>query len=90
MIEIKRIERFNLRGKEFKSLREVYIDTENHLGAIIDSFDVTLTPKQRLNILSGIVHNKTALIATLSIVFDMSDDSMNSDVRNILDMDGVI
>lgn len=85
-MEVKRIEKYQYKGKEYKSLQDIYTELQNGLGVIIDRFDVTLTPKQKLNILKGIVKDKKTLIGLLSVEIDNSDNSLYGDFKNILDL----
>lgn len=88
-MEIQRVEIFKLAGVEYSTLKEVYTKVENDIGAIIDTFDVTLTPKQKLNILSGILSNKRALSGFLNIEIDFGD-GLQGDMRNLLDIADLI
>jgi hypothetical protein len=90
--EIKRKEYFVLHGEEFSSLRKVHTDVENRLGAVIDTFDVTLTPAQKLKIMAGMVHNKNAIKDLLSVDVDMNTNpnDIQVDLHNILDIAGRI
>jgi len=85
-MEIQRIEVYRLYGKEYRSIKDIQTDIENKIGRIIDSFDVTLTPKQRLNILAGMVKNKMEIVKLLSVEIDQSDDPMYRNMENILDI----
>ena len=84
-MEITKIERYKLRGVEFKTLATVREHVENQLGLIIDKLDVTLTPKQKLNILQGLTDNKRDMVTFLSVEFNMGDD-FQGDFKNILDI----
>ena len=88
MVEIKRIERYKLRGNEYASLKQIQDHVQNKIGLIVDKMDVTLTPKQKLNILQVIIDNKEALKVQLDVCIDLKhDDPLYSSMKNILDME---
>lgn len=84
-MEIKARSVYQYKGSDYSNLDDVKERVENHIGAVIDSLDVTLTPKQKLNILAGIVKNKRLLVELLTVEFNNSDDVMYENMVNILD-----
>jgi hypothetical protein len=74
------------RGKQFRSLDEIYYEVENEIGRIIDAMDVTFTPNQKLKIFAGLVQNRKRLIDLMSVEIDISENPMYGDYGNILDM----
>lgn len=86
-MEITEIITYKYNGKIYTSLKEVKAAVENKIGAIIDESDVTLTPKQKLNLLAAIVKNKKELSQILDVTFTIEGESFGRDiVKNILDL----
>lgn len=84
-MEIQPITSYKLNGTEYKSLKAIKTEIENKIGAIIDYSDVTLTAKQKLNLLAAIIKNKQELMFLLNITFDPDPHNMQSKHINILD-----
>jgi hypothetical protein len=70
----KQITTYKFDGKIFNSIKEVQVEIENRLGAIIDKMDPTLNSKQRLNILNSIINNRE----TIKILLNVCDEEGNS------------
>jgi hypothetical protein len=85
-MDITTVTTYKLNGKEFKSLAAIKTHLENSIGAIIDYSDVTLTPKQKLNLLAAIIKNKKELVYLLSVRFNEKENGLQSDWRNIFDI----
>lgn len=84
-MEIKKITRYKLNGVEYPDLAKMREHCENQLGAIIDKFDVTLTPKQKLNILNGLTANHVELRKWLSVSYiSEAENVLNDSPANIL------
>jgi len=88
-VEIVRvIETYSLDGAVYKSHKEIKVAQENKLGAIIDSFDVTLTTKQKVKIFDGIVANMDALEQVLGVGIEVEDgyEPSGTVIVNILNL----
>lgn len=83
-MEIKTITRYKFDSKEYNSLSEIKTDIENRIGKIIDYSDVTLSPKQRLNIFNAIIENKAEINRLLTITFTTEGEEYQD--KNILDL----
>lgn len=70
MPTVKRVEKFEYRGGLFNTIDAIEELIENKLGAIIDKMDVTLTPKQKLNILNTIIDERDPLVELLSVALE--------------------
>lgn len=93
MTQIKRIEKFNYKGHEYKSLPEIKSKVESDLGSIIDKMSRGLGIKHQLNseqklaILQMLVDNKDDIKKLLSVTYEVDTDSaLIFDERNILDL----
>lgn len=80
-----------LDGVEFQNLIKLQEYCENQLGAIIDKVDAmlpvhqTLTPKQKLGVLSVLIANREEVERALTVVIDLSDNPTHVDLTNVLD-----
>lgn len=83
-MEIQEITRWRFDGKEYNTVDAIKTEIENRIGKIIDYSDVTLNPKQRLNIHKAICENKTELRKLLSVTFDQNPNEGGKEI-NILD-----
>lgn len=83
-VQIHKVEIYKYNGQTFTSLEAVKTHIENHLGVIIDSFDVTLTPSQKLKIFDGLVKNAKQVTTLLNVRYDSADDLNYSTPVNIL------
>jgi hypothetical protein len=72
-------------GQEYPSPAYIKTHIENKIGNIIDNFDVTLTPRQKLKIHKGIVEDKELLVKLLSVELDVGDEPLAPNLVNILD-----
>jgi len=72
------------KGKEYKSLADVKTCIENNIGAIIDTLPERLPPKQALELLNVIIHNKNDLVALLTV--EVESDEWQERNRNIFDI----
>ena len=71
---------YRLNGKGFRTLSACRQHVEDQLGAVIDRFDVTLTPAQRLNILRELTDNKESrdlLCSYLNVHVTEGDTHLN-------------
>lgn len=90
MSTIKEITNYKYGLVRYDSLQAVKTAVENYLGATIDDFDITLTPKQKLRILQGLKDNRMSLVKLLTVTYSPDDNkhSMKIDPdKNILDYD---
>ena len=86
-MEIKRIELYKYNNTNFSRLLDVKSEVEGSIGIIIDRIDVTLTPKQKLNILTELIKSKPELVKLLQVEIDTAPDTLQGDMKNILDID---
>lgn len=90
MASITEVRKYTFENKEYTSLQQIKTVVENKLGIFIDTLDVTLTPKQKLNILQGLIAYKTAVVYALSITYLQETDDenclYNTLEKNILDL----
>jgi len=84
-MEIKVKTVYTYKGDYYISLAAIKARVENQLGYVVDSFDATLTPKQKLAIFNGLVKNKDSIAELLNITVDISDDELCTNTMNILD-----
>lgn len=86
-MEITPITIYKFNGKKYRNLAAIKTEVENRIGAIIDYADMTLTPKQKLNLLKAIANKKAELHKLLDITFTIESVSAMSDYdKNILDL----
>lgn len=90
MASITEVRKYTFEKKEYTTLQQIKTVVENKLGIFIDTLDVTLTPKQKLNILQGLIAYKTAVVYALSITYLQETDDenclYNTLEKNILDL----
>lgn len=84
-MNIQEITRYKFQGKEFDSLDKVKTEIENRIGSIIENADVTLNPKQKLNLLKAIIDNKKDLANLLTVTYDVHSSLTGYQEKNILD-----
>lgn len=84
-MEIETITRYKFDGVEYDSIDKVKTEIENRIGKIIDYSDVTLTPKQKLNIHKAICEHKKELKKMLNVTFNREPNTLQGDWINILD-----
>lgn len=84
-MDITEIKRYKFDDKEYKDLPAVKTEIQNRIGEIIDYSDVTLTPKQKLNLFKAIVKYKGVLRNLLNVTIPIVEDSTWND-KNILDL----
>lgn len=85
-MDIEQVTSYKFNGKEYRNLAAIKTDIENRIGEIIDC-DVTLTPKQKLNMLKAIVTNKAKLHSLLDVSFTIEDGKFGIyQTKNILDL----
>ena len=85
-IKIKMVEKYIFNGVEYKDLASIATIMENKIGAVIDRADVTLTPRQKLNLLKSIVESRRQLVNALTVTIGVSDGSLYAPEVNILDV----
>lgn len=78
------IKKYRYEGKEYFALADICKDVHNGIGAMVNSFDITLTPRQKLNIYEALIEKRKELVKLLSVEVDMDDDSLQGDVRDLL------
>jgi hypothetical protein len=81
MMNLQRIERFQLDGREFPDIASAREYVESEIGKVIDSTPIRLHPKQALDVYNAIVKNKERLRALLSVMVERD----NAEDVNILD-----
>ncbi len=75
MSEVKTLQRYRWGAQEYKSLGDLHTHLENRIGMIIDRMEITLTPKQKLSILKGIIADKDELVLLLSVNGEFEQDT---------------
>ena len=76
-MRIPKIEKYVYNGREYHSIEAVQGRVESDIGAIIDRMDVTLTPKQRLNIFDTLVRHRVHLVALLTVEIETDEGYEN-------------
>lgn len=74
MSDIKLKQTYIFNGEEFSDTDKIEKYIEAKIGRIIDLSDVSLTPKQKLNIYNALVKNKEELIKMLRNIDIKVDD----------------
>jgi hypothetical protein len=74
MPQIEQVTRYKFNGKEYKTLSKIKQEIEDDLGKIIDSMDVTMTPRQKLNIFNSLVSSKSQVIKLLAVLQELGND----------------
>jgi hypothetical protein len=73
MPQIEQVTRYKFNGKEYKTLNKIKQEIEDDLGKIIDSMDVTMTPRQKLNIFNTLVSSKSQVIKLLVVLQELGN-----------------
>jgi len=68
--EVHEVTTYRCSGVIYKSIDDLSSDLESKMGSIIDTIDVTLTPKQKLKIFNTLIENRSTIVQVLSIKFN--------------------
>jgi hypothetical protein len=96
-MEIKEIKLYKLEGKTYNSLKEIKIEVENRIGAIIDTMSIPvhqIGSAQRLHIFQILTNpeNREKLQKLLNVTYEQEIGGYNynplhsSETKNILDL----